>query len=257
MMLLFVADLHLRPERPELTRAFLDFLQNEVPGADALYLLGDIFEAWIGDDAPMPGLEAIYAELAAISKRGTALYFQHGNRDFLVGQAFLGTLGARALPDQQLISVPGGQALLMHGDQLCTDDADYQAFRAQVRDPAWQQQFLSKTVDERLAIARQLRAASKARGAEKSADIMDVNPQAVSAALTEAGVSLLIHGHTHRPAIHHSQIITGTGEVTGTETGTRIVLGDWDSHGWYLQIDDNGFDLIDFPIAPQDCSDPA
>lgn len=241
MTLLFVADLHLRPERPDLSRAFLEFLQQDVPGADALYLLGDIFEAWIGDDAPMPGLEAIYDELAALSARGTALYFQHGNRDFLVGQAFLDTLGARALPDQQLISVPGGQALLMHGDQLCTDDTEYQAFRAQVRNPVWQQQFLSQTVEERLAIARQLRAASKARGAEKSADIMDVNPQAVSDALQQAGVDLLIHGHTHRPAIHDDQIRAGS--------GTRIVLGDWDENGWYLQIDNDGYQLIDFPIA--------
>ncbi|UTW12995.1 UDP-2,3-diacylglucosamine diphosphatase [Marinobacterium rhizophilum] len=241
MTLLFVADLHLRPERPDLSRAFLEFLQQDAPGCDALYLLGDIFEAWIGDDAPMPGLDAIYAELAALSARGTALYFQHGNRDFLVGQAFLDTLGARPLPDQQLIDVPGGQALLMHGDQLCTDDTEYQAFRSQVRDPAWQQQFLSQSVDERLAIARQLRAASKARGAEKSADIMDVNPAAVSAALSAAGVDLLIHGHTHRPAIHDNQISQGS--------GTRIVLGDWDDSGWYLQIDNEGYQLIDFAIA--------
>jgi UDP-2,3-diacylglucosamine hydrolase len=242
MTLLFVADLHLRPERPDLSRAFLEFLQQEARGCDALYLLGDIFEAWIGDDAPMPGLDAIYDELAALSARGTALYFQHGNRDFLVGQAFLDTLGASALPDRQLIDLPGGQALLMHGDQLCTDDTEYQAFRAQVRDPAWQQQFLSRTVDERLAIARQLRAASKARGAEKSDAIMDVNPQAVTAALQQAGVSLLIHGHTHRPAIHDDQISAGS--------GTRIVLGDWDRNGWYLQVDDDGYQLIDFPIEP-------
>ncbi|MFC6673474.1 UDP-2,3-diacylglucosamine diphosphatase [Marinobacterium aestuariivivens] len=240
MIRLFVADLHLRPERPDLIGAFLGFLGKQAPGADELYLLGDIFEAWIGDDGPMPGLEEVYAELASLAGHGTRLFFQHGNRDFLVGQAFMDRIGATLLPERQLIEHPGGPILLMHGDQLCTDDTEYQAFRAQVRNPAWQQAFLSKSMEERMAIARQLREASKARGMEKSDAIMDVNPQAVAKAMQDAGVDRLIHGHTHRPAVHRNQI--------GDGIGTRIVLGDWDRSGWYLKLDDRGFELIDFPI---------
>ncbi|GGO76119.1 UDP-2,3-diacylglucosamine hydrolase [Marinobacterium nitratireducens] len=240
MLRLFASDLHLRPERPDLCGAFLQFLQQTAPGADELYLLGDIFEAWIGDDAPMPGLDEVYAALPALAASGTRLYFQHGNRDFLVGQAFMERIGAQLLPGEQVIDHPRGPVLLMHGDQLCTDDVEYQAFRAQVRDPEWQRQFLAQSLEQRMAIARQLRDASKARGMEKTADIMDVNPQAVKAAMQQAGVELLIHGHTHRPAIHPDQI--------GAGVGTRIVLGDWDARGWYLRLDDAGFELIDFPI---------
>lgn len=241
MLRLFASDLHLRPERPDLTGAFLAFLLEKAPGADELYLLGDIFEAWIGDDAPMPGLEGVYVALAELSSGGTRLFFQHGNRDFLVGKGLMAQIRAEMLPEQHRIEHPHGPVLLMHGDQLCTDDHEYQAFRAQVRDPDWQGQFLSQPVEQRMAIARQLREASKARGMEKADEIMDVNPQAVKQAMQDAGVELLIHGHTHRPAIHQNQISEGI--------GTRIVLGDWDRLGWYLKLDDSGFELIDFPIG--------
>ncbi|NVK44589.1 MAG: UDP-2,3-diacylglucosamine diphosphatase [Oceanospirillaceae bacterium] len=240
MRRLFASDLHLRPERPDLTGAFLHFLRETASGADELYLLGDIFEAWIGDDAPMPGLDDVYGALAHLSASGTRLYFQHGNRDFLVGEALMARIGGELLPEAFCIEHPAGPILLMHGDQLCTDDAEYLAFRNQVRDANWQRQFLAQSVEQRMAIARQLREASKARGMEKSDEIMDVNPQAVREAMLDAGVEQLIHGHTHRPAVHRNQL--------GDGSGIRIVLGDWDRRGWYLELDDSGFELIDFPI---------
>ncbi len=235
MRQLFVADLHLQPERPEISRAFLYFLEHLAPGADALYLLGDIFEFWIGDDSPLPGLEAITAGLRELSNQGTQLFFQHGNRDFLVGDRFLQQIGARALASTQRIDTPCGPALLLHGDQLCTDDLAYQQFRSLVRNPDWQRQFLAKPVAERLAIARQLREQSSMEGGKKSMAIMDVNAAAVRASMQAAGVARLIHGHTHRPAIHR---LAGIGE--------RIVLGDWSNTGWYLEIDDSGRKLISF-----------
>jgi len=238
MSVYFVADLHMQPERPDISRAFLHFLQTKVRTASALYLLGDIFEAWIGDDAPMPGLDEIFHELKSLSDQGCKLYFQHGNRDFLVGNEFCKLIGATLLPEQIKVSLPCGEALLLHGDQLCTDDIEYQQFRSQIRDPRWISGFLAKPVSERLETARQLREASKARGAEKQAYITDVNATAVETVMNQASVKLLIHGHTHRPAIHSLP-----------DTNTRIVLGDWDTSGWYLEVDTKGYQLIDFPIG--------
>ena len=240
MKVLFVSDLHLKAERPDITRAFLQFLNDTATHADALYLLGDIFEAWIGDDAPMPEFETLFASLKTLSKQGCKLYFQHGNRDFLVGKHFLESIGATQLEEKHRVSLPIGDALLMHGDQLCTDDKDYQNFRTLVRNPDWQKEFLSKPVNERLSIAQQLRATSQQRTTEKTNDIMDVNPLAVTSVLQEANVELLIHGHTHRPAIHYNQI--------KTDQGIRVVLGDWDTQRWYLECNDNGLILVDEPI---------
>lgn len=240
MKLLFISDLHLKAERPDITRAFLHFLTETASHADALYLLGDIFEAWIGDDLPLPEFEPILAALKSLSNQGCRLYFQHGNRDFLVGDIFLQKIGATLLKEKHLVKLPVGPALLMHGDQLCTDDKDYQEFRSMVRNPEWQAAFLAKPINERIAIAKQLRAASQQRATEKSDDIMDVNPAAVSAALKESNVELLIHGHTHRPAIHYNQM--------GESSGIRIVLGDWDTQLWYLLCNENGLTLVDEPI---------
>ncbi|WP_372742691.1 UDP-2,3-diacylglucosamine diphosphatase [Neptunomonas sp.] len=240
MKLLFISDLHLKAERPDITRAFLHFLTETALEADALYLLGDIFEAWIGDDLPLPEFEPVLSALKSLSDQGCQLYFQHGNRDFLVGDAFLRKIGASLLKEKQVVALPIGPALLMHGDQLCTDDIDYQEFRSMVRDAKWQAAFLAKPVNERIAIAKQLRAASQQRATEKSDEIMDVNPAAVCAALKAANVELLIHGHTHRPAIHYNQ--------TGESTGIRVVLGDWDTQLWYLLCNENGLSLVDEPI---------
>lgn len=242
MTLLFVSDLHLKIERPDITRAFVHFLENIAPQADALYLLGDIFEVWIGDDAPSPGLDTITQALSKLSQNGCNLLFQHGNRDFLVGKEFLDSIGAQLLPDLVSVELPSGRALIMHGDQLCTDDVEYQNFRQLVRNPQWQSAFLSKPISDRIAIAKSLRDTSKQRGAEKDYQIMDVNPKAVLEALDTYQVNILIHGHTHRPAVHslHRE----------NSTATRIVLGDWDTELWYLLCNNEGNHLIHQPILP-------
>lgn len=239
----FIADLHLQPERPEITRAFLYFLDEIIQPGDTLYLLGDIFEYWIGDDAPLEGLEPAFARLKQLSNGGSEIFFQHGNRDFLVGEAFAKQIGATLLPEALVVELNAGPALLMHGDQLCTDDIPYQQFRAQVHDSRWQQQFLSQTVAQRRAIAEQMRAQSKAQGTMKAESIMDVNPEEVRQQMRQHGVELLIHGHTHRPAIHSDQIASGTGK--------RIVLGDWSSRGWYLIEREATTDLELVQFTPQ------
>lgn len=237
MQQLFISDLHLKPERPDISRALINFLQTEAPKCDQLFLLGDIFEAWIGDDAPYPGCEAIVLALKSLSSSGVELFFQHGNRDFLVGQAFADSIGAVLLPEEHLtVSADHRPLLLLHGDQLCTDDNAYMSFRELVRNPAWQQQFLAKTIEERLQIANQIRQQSKQSNAEKTEQIMDVAPATVADKFNRHNCNLMLHGHTHRPAIHENQ------------EGTRIVLGDWDEKGWYIRWDEDGFSLIDFPL---------
>lgn len=237
MRTLFISDLHLHNGRPDLTRALLQFLDQQAEDCDNLYILGDLFEAWIGDDLIPEDLQPVISRLRQLTDQGAKLFFQHGNRDFLVGQQFAELTGCTLLPDNYIINLPTGQALIMHGDQLCTDDIEYQAFRKQLRDPRWQQDFLRKSLPERLQIAQQLRAASKEKNAGKSMQIMDVNPEAVELALDHAATNLLIHGHTHRPAVHEL-----------TEGKRRIVLGDWDRTGWYLECTENGQQLIEFNI---------
>lgn len=240
MSVYFVSDLHLKPERPDLTRAFLHFLHTIQEDADSLFLLGDIFEAWIGDDAPTPGLESLITQLKSLSDNGCKIFFQHGNRDFLVGELFMQMIGATLLPEVTTEHLPVGDAVILHGDQLCTDDQEYMQFRSLVRDSAWQQEFLSKSLEERLSIARQLRDTSKQRTTEKSDYITDVNPHTVKQTLDDSKVTLMIHGHTHRPAIHEIDL--------NGQQAKRIVLGDWDQLGWYLKVDSDGFDLISFEI---------
>lgn len=240
MPVYFVSDIHLKPERPDLTRAFSYFLEHTATDATQLYLLGDIFEAWIGDDCPTPGLDDLLQQLKTLSDNGCEIFFQHGNRDFLVGEQFCQTIGAKLLPEELVLSLPMGETVVLHGDQLCTDDTEYMQFRALVRNPQWQQDFLSKSLEERLAIARQLRDTSKQRTTEKSDYITDVNPDAVKQSFADNQVSLMIHGHTHRPAVHKVEL--------GSESATRIVLGDWDKLGWYLKVDQGGYDLISFEI---------
>ncbi len=240
MSVFFISDLHLQAERPDITRAFVHFIETTAKHAEQLYILGDLFEAWIGDDMPVPEFEQAFASLKNLSNSGCQIYFQCGNRDFLVGQKLMARIGATRLSDTAIVSLPVGPALLMHGDQLCTDDTEYQSFREMVRNPAWQQAFADKPINERIAIAKQLRSASKARGMEKADDIMDVNEQAVETAFKHADVDLMIHGHTHRPDIH-------TTKLDG-RTRSRIVLGDWDHSLWYLSCDINGLNLVDEPI---------
>jgi len=230
---LFIADLHLSPELPQAVALFQHFLQETAPQAQALYILGDFFEAWIGDDdLALPFPAAIAAGLRQLTQRGVRLYLMHGNRDFLLGEGFCQASGATLLADPSLIDLYGTPTLLAHGDALCTDDVAYQAFRRQVREPAWQAGFLAKPLAERREMARQLRAQSEREKAAKAMAIMDVNPAAVAAALREHGYPRLIHGHTHRPARHVHEIDGHACE--------RWVLPDWYEGGGYLRCDAEG-----------------
>ncbi|WP_428035711.1 UDP-2,3-diacylglucosamine diphosphatase [Amphritea sp.] len=237
MRTLFISDLHLHSGRPDLTRALLHFLATTAKECDQLYILGDLFEAWIGDDFIPDDLQPVVTELSTLSQSGCKLFFQHGNRDFLIGSSFAELTGVQILGDSEVVQLASGPALLMHGDQLCTDDHAYQALRQQLRNPQWQQAVLTKSVEERLEMARQLRMASETQTAGKSTEIMDVNQQAVLAAMAGSNCNLLIHGHTHRPAVH---LLEGGKR--------RIVLGDWDKSGWYLEASEQGEQLIQFDL---------
>lgn len=242
MRTLLISDIHLSEKRPDLTRALLNFLHNIHADCDHLYLLGDIFDAWIGDDCIHPDLIPVIDALHVLAEKGINIFFQHGNRDFLVGHHFATRIGAKLLAEEAIVSLPDGQsALLMHGDQLCIDDTEYQQFRKVVRNSNWQREFLGKPLQERMEIARSLRAASKERNAEKSLGIMDVNADCVRNTLQRTKCELLIHGHTHRPAIHHQQL--------NDHAGTRIVLGDWDTSLWYLSCTSAGCELLHEPIS--------
>ncbi len=235
---LFVSDLHLSPATPGLNNLFFDFLGRDARGAAALYILGDLFDAWIGDDllADEEGHGArIATALNALAAAGTEIFLLHGNRDFLLGEAFAAAAGAHLLPDPHVLSLPAWQFVLSHGDALCIDDRGYQAFRAQVRDPRWQQEFLARPRVERLALAAQVRQMSESGKQEKNAAIMDVNPGATEDFLRAHGYATFIHGHTHRPA-RHDHIVDGIHVE-------RWVLADWKeesdadtprAHGEYL-----------------------
>jgi UDP-2,3-diacylglucosamine hydrolase len=239
MATLFISDLHLDPARPDITGQALAFLDQETRDAEALYILGDLFEAWVGDDDPEPEKRRVIAALRRLTSAGLPCFFMHGNRDFLVGADFAAETGCTLLPDPTIIELHGTRVLLMHGDTLCTDDREYQAFRAMVRNPAWQQAMLARPLPERLALAKHLRETSAASMAGKSMEIMDVNQDAVVAAMRAHGVYTLLHGHTHRPAVHRF-------EVDGHEA-VRIVLGDWYTQGSALRWTADGFALESLP----------
>lgn len=229
MSTLFISDLHLDPSRPDIMAGFRAVLEDRAPAADALYILGDLFEAWVGDDDDSPVAREACGALRTLSATGLPVYFLRGNRDFLVGEAFGERTGVRVLPERHIVEVAGRPTLLLHGDELCTDDVAYQAMRRQLRDPAWQAQMLSRPIAERRAMAEQLRAQSRDATSAKAEEIMDVNQQAVEKALLGAGVRHMIHGHTHRPATHRF-------ELRG-ESAQRVVLGDWHERGNVLVCD--------------------
>ncbi len=232
---LFISDLHLDPARPGIIRALAGFLRSNTD-CDALYVLGDLFEAWVGDDDDAPLAAEVAGLFREFSAAGPALHFMRGNRDFLLGGAWCESAGGDLVADPTEVDLYGRQTLLMHGDSLCTGDAAYMQFRAMARDPGWQAQVLSRPLAERRALAAQLRAQSKEANSNKAEDIMDVTPAEVEREMAEHGVRYLIHGHTHRPACHELSF------------GERWVLGDWDSHGWYLESTSSGFELQKFPI---------
>jgi UDP-2,3-diacylglucosamine hydrolase len=239
---LFISDLHLDPGRPDILRQFRRFTEAYGPKAAAVYILGDFTEYWIGDDDTEHGLDTAFSQLKQLAAQ-TPVYLMHGNRDFLIGPAFAAQYGIRLLQDPTVIDLHGQRTLLLHGDTLCTDDLQYQAFRRMVRDERWQREFLKKSLAERRQIVMGLRATSKQAIQDKPDDIMDVNADTVTAAMQQHGVTQLIHGHTHRPRMHQMNI--------NNKPAQRIVLGDWYSKGNVLICRAGNFELRD-----TDFSDP-
>jgi UDP-2,3-diacylglucosamine hydrolase len=232
---LFISDLHLDDSRPRIVELFESFLADEARDADALYILGDLFEAWIGDDDDSELPARVASALKSLGDSGVPVYFIAGNRDFLLGENYARRAGMTLLEDGTIVDLYGTPALLMHGDTLCTDDAAYLAFREQVRDPAWQRQFLARPLPERRAFAHQARDASREHTSQAAMAIMDVNQRAVENTLRGANVARMIHGHTHRPAIHDF-------ELDGAQA-QRIVLGDWYEQGSVLRVTPDATEL--------------
>lgn len=233
MHTLLISDLHLAPERPQITEQFLRFICDTAPAASALYVLGDLFEYWVGDDdLEDPLNRTVSTALAALADSGTAVFLMRGNRDVLLGSAFASRCRATLLEDPFLLDLHGTPTLLSHGDALCTDDVDYQRFRLYARDPANQQKFLAQPLEARREQMRGMRAQSEASKQQKSGAIMDVAPASVEALLREHGYPRLIHGHTHRPA-RHVHAVDG-------HSCERWVLSDWYETGGYLRCDSKG-----------------
>ncbi len=243
---LFISDLHLEPGRADITEAFQHFLTHTATAADSLYILGDLFNVWIGDDAANPFSDAVAAALRQVADAGTKIYFMHGNRDFLLGADYAQRAGMSILEEPSLVTIHGRRYLLMHGDSMCTRDEEYMQFRQLVRNPQWQQWALSLTVPERIRMAGEARAKSKTMTSTKAEDIMDVTPSEVVRVMNQYQVPCLIHGHTHRPAQH--SVMLGEKSI-----GTRIVLGDWNPGGRCLKIDASGihgFDSLSHQSGP-------
>ncbi|MGL9723844.1 UDP-2,3-diacylglucosamine diphosphatase [Sodalis sp. (in: enterobacteria)] len=238
MSTLFVADIHLCAQEPAITAGFLHFLRTRAVAAQALYILGDLFEVWIGDDDPNPLHHEIAVALRALGQRDIPCYFIHGNRDFLLGQRYASACGMTLLPAQQVMQLDGLRVVILHGDTLCTDDSDYQRFRRRVHQRWLQRLFLSLPLRLRLRITDRMRANSLRANAGKTADIMDVNAQAVMTVLAHTGATVMIHGHTHRLAIH---------ELPGERR--RAVLGAWHRQGSAIEVTAKGVTLHEFPFG--------
>jgi UDP-2,3-diacylglucosamine hydrolase len=234
---LFISDLHLDDSRPAGVEAFERFLSHTAAGADALYILGDLFEYWVGDDGLGMPLPARAAEALSQAALRLPSYFMHGNRDFLVAEGFSAATGVKLLVDPTVVDLYGRRTVLMHGDTLCTGDTAYQAFREQVRDPRWQAAALARPIAERVALAQDLRLKSEGAKQGKSMALMDVTPQAVERAFAASGCTLMIHGHTHRPARH---VLS----VNGLER-VRWVLADWYDRGSYLEATPAGLRSVE------------
>ena len=229
---LFISDLHLDPERPAVTELFLELLNTRARNSKAIYILGDLFEAWIGDDDTSPMNQAVCKGLKRCALSGTPVFIMHGNRDFLLGEKFVEASGCTLLDDPALIDLYGTPTLLMHGDLLCTDDTEYMSFRKMVRDPQWQSELLSKSLEDRQLIASGMRTKSREQTGGKPESIMDVNDDAVRDTMSNHKVQRLIHGHTHRPAVHDLSI--------AGKPAQRIVLGDWYEQGSLLECTSSG-----------------
>jgi len=237
MHTLFVSDLHLSHDTPKIAQNFLALLHEQKSQIEALYILGDLFEYWLGDDGITPAHSPIIGAIKAISDAEIPVYFMHGNRDFLIGETFANQCGAHILPENTVIQLYGEPVLLTHGDLLCTDDTEYMAFREQVRNPAWQTHFLSLPMDQRIEMAKQARDVSQHSTKEKSMEIMDANLASVKNTMNSHSVNKMIHGHTHRPAIHDFKL--------GDNQAHRIVLGDWKEKASFLTVSKTGYHLSD------------
>ena len=235
MTVLFISDLHLTAGDAETTRRFTDFIDGPARSARELYILGDLFEAWIGDDDDDPRIAPIVGALEKLTASGVACALMHGNRDFLLGQRFCAMTGCRLLGDYERLTLFGQPVLLTHGDLLCTDDTRYMTLRAELRSSAWQRDFLAKTLAERRQIASDLRQLSATEIATKSDYIMDVNQAAVESTMRAHGVTLLLHGHTHRPAVHRFDL--------AGQPAARIVLGAWYEQASIVRWTAEGFAL--------------
>lgn len=240
MHTLFISDLHLHESRPQITRAFFHFLHTDAAQAEALYILGDFFDSWIGDDDDAQLPQEVASELFALSQKGVAIYFMVGNRDFLLGNEYASKAGMTIIPDGIVIDLYGTSTLLMHGDSLCTDDIEYQQFRAMVRNTQWQQQILAQPLAVRRVLAEQLREKSQSLTSMKAQDITDVTPAEVNAQMEQANVTRLIHGHTHRPARHPL--------IINDKQAERIVLGDWHDSAWCIKASANELALEHWAI---------
>lgn len=237
MSTLFISDLHLAPERPEVTRAFFEFLDTRVRRAEALYILGDLFEAWIGDDDPADLAQQVADKIRTLGDGGVKVFFLHGNRDFLVGKRFAKRSGCTLLPEHTTIDLYGRPVLLLHGDTLCLDDVAYQKFRNKVRNPVSKWLMTHLPLKKRQQIARDWRDKSMQANSNKSDNIMDVSAAEVERLMTKFATSTMIHGHTHRPARHQHN------------SGERLVLGDWQQHGWVIEATPQSLELSSFPIS--------
>ena len=239
-MILLISDLHLEEQRPDISRAFLRFIETRARQAEALYILGDFFEVWVGDDGMTPFQHQIARALHALSESGTRIYLMHGNRDFMIGQAFCREAGCTLLSDPHIALLGGERVLLMHGDSLCTLDKSYMRMRRLLRNPLSLLILRNLPLARRQKIAAKLRSTSRQETRMKASDIIDVTPDEVLKVMRKHGVRTLIHGHTHRPASHSLQI--------DGEPAQRIVLGDWDRQGWALQVDASGFHQAPFEL---------
>jgi len=239
MTTLFISDLHLEADRPDIGEQFLHFLSGEARESGALYILGDLFEVWLGDDDPNPYYGEMKSALRELTDTLVPVYFMHGNRDFMIGPEFAAETGVEILNDPTVVDLYGESVLLCHGDSLCTDDVQYQQIRAMTRAPEWQAMMLAKTIEERIAFAVQAREESVQRGESLSNEIMDVNQGAVVQMLDEHGINTMLHGHTHRPAVHSVDL--------ADRSATRIVLGDWYDQGSVVRWDQKGPRLETMP----------
>jgi len=239
MTTLFISDLHLEASRPEIGAQFLQFLEGEARDAAAVYILGDLFESWVGDDDPNPHYAAMKVAIRDLSDSGVPLFLMHGNRDFLIGELFAEETGVTILDDPETIELHGDKVMLSHGDALCIDDKQYQQVRIMTRSAEWQTEFCAKPLAERMAFAENARRQSQAYHDSVGNDIMDVNQDAVVGTFRNRDIDILLHGHTHRPAIHEIDL--------GGRAGKRIVLGDWYEQGSVVRWDENGPRLESIP----------